>query len=42
MKLKKITLIRPNMGNYRSYDALPPLAMAILAARVPNGVEVVF
>lgn len=29
----KIVLIRPNMGDYRSTDAMPPLAMGILAAR---------
>ena len=29
----KIALIRPNMGNYRSDDAMPPLALGILAAR---------
>lgn len=42
MKLQRVTLIRPNMGNYRSNDALPPLAMAILAARLPKDVEVTF
>lgn len=29
----KIALIRPNMGDYRAGDAMPPLAMGILAAR---------
>jgi radical SAM superfamily enzyme YgiQ (UPF0313 family) len=29
----KIALIRPNIGDYRSSDAMPPLAMGILAAR---------
>lgn len=29
----KIALVRPNMGDYRSTDAMPPLAMGILAAR---------
>lgn len=29
----KICLLRPNMGDYRVNDAMPPLAMAILAAR---------
>ncbi|MBP6421649.1 MAG: radical SAM protein [Propionivibrio sp.] len=29
----RIVLIRPNMGDYRSSDAMPPLAMGILAAR---------
>ena len=28
-----IALIRPNMGDYRSRDAMPPLALGILAAR---------
>lgn len=36
----KIALIRPNMGDYRSSDAMPPLAMGILAARA-GGREVV-
>jgi len=42
MKLKKLTLIRPNMGNYRAKDALTPLAMGILAALTPDGVEISF
>ena len=29
----RIALIRPNMGDYRSGDAMPPLVMGILAAR---------
>ncbi len=29
----KIALVRPNMGDYRSSDAMPPLAIGILAAR---------
>ena len=37
----KIALIRPNMGNYRSSDAMTPLAMGILAGR-STGHEVVF
>jgi radical SAM superfamily enzyme YgiQ (UPF0313 family) len=37
----KLTLIRPNLGDYRSSDAMPPLAMGILAARAP-GYDVVF
>jgi len=37
----KITLIRPNLGDYRSSDAMPPLAMGILAARAP-GHEIAF
>ncbi len=32
----KLTLIRPNLGDYRSTDAMPPLAMGILAARAPR------
>jgi radical SAM superfamily enzyme YgiQ (UPF0313 family) len=42
MKLQRITLLRPNMGNYRSTDGLPPLSLAILAARTPRDVEVTF
>jgi radical SAM superfamily enzyme YgiQ (UPF0313 family) len=42
VKLEKITLLRPNMGDYRTIDALPPLAMGILAARTPKDVEVSF
>ena len=42
MKLEKITLLRPNMGDYRSTDALPPLAMGILTARTPKDIEVRF
>ncbi len=32
----RLTLIRPNLGDYRSSDAMPPLAMGILAARATN------
>lgn len=42
MKLERISLLRPNMGDYRSTDGLPPLSLAILAARTPDGVEVSF
>ncbi len=42
MKLKRITLIRPNMGDYRSNDSLPPLSIAILAARTPSDIEIRF
>lgn len=42
MKLERLTLLRPNMGDYRSSDALPPLAMAILAARTPTNVVIRF
>ncbi len=37
----KIALIRPNLGDYRAADAMPPLAMGILAARAA-GHDVVF
>ena len=37
----KIALVRPNMGDYRSSDAMPPLAMGILAARA-KGHNVIF
>jgi len=42
MNLKKLTLIRPNMGNYRAKDALTPLAMGILAALTPDDIEISF
>ena len=42
MKLERITLLRPNMGDYRSTDGLPPMSMSILAARTPDDVDVVF
>jgi radical SAM superfamily enzyme YgiQ (UPF0313 family) len=32
----KMTLLRPNLGDYRSSDAMPPLALGILAARAPG------
>jgi radical SAM superfamily enzyme YgiQ (UPF0313 family) len=32
----KVTLVRPNLGDFRSSDAMPPLAMGILAARAPR------
>lgn len=32
----KLSLIRPNLGDFRSSDAMPPLAMGILAARSPG------
>lgn len=37
----KIVLLRPNMGDYRATDAMPPLAMAIIAARAAHH-EVIF
>ncbi len=42
MRLERITLLRPNMGNYRSTDAVAPLSMAILAARTPEDIAVRF
>lgn len=42
MKLERLTLLRPNIGNYRSTDGLPPLSMAILAARTPKEIEITF
>jgi len=42
MKLERLTLLRPNMGDYRSSDGLPPLSMGVLAARTPADVEVSF
>ena len=32
----RLALIRPNLGDYRSSDAMPPLAMGILSARAPD------
>ena len=40
VKLEQLTLLRPNMGDYRSSDALTPLALGILAARTPPDVAV--
>jgi radical SAM superfamily enzyme YgiQ (UPF0313 family) len=37
----KLALIRPNLGDFRSSDAMPPLALGILAARSP-GCQIVF
>jgi radical SAM superfamily enzyme YgiQ (UPF0313 family) len=42
MKLRRITFLHPNMGDYRSSDALAPLSIAILRARTPAEVEVTF
>jgi radical SAM superfamily enzyme YgiQ (UPF0313 family) len=42
MKFERLTLVRANMGNYRSKDAMMPLSMAILAARTPKGIDVRF
>jgi radical SAM superfamily enzyme YgiQ (UPF0313 family) len=32
----KLSLVRPNLGDFRSTDAMPPLALGILAARSPG------
>lgn len=42
MKLKRLTLLRPNMGDYRSSDGMLPLSIAALAARTPADIEVRF
>ena len=34
--LRTLALVRPNLGDYRSTDAMPPLALGILAARSPG------
>ncbi|WLE95518.1 MAG: radical SAM protein [Candidatus Electrothrix communis] len=40
MRLERLTLLRPNMGDFRAGDGLPPLSLAILAARTPSEVEI--
>jgi len=40
VRLERLTLLRPNMGDYRAGDALPPLALAVLAARTPPEVAI--
>lgn len=42
MTLKRISFIRPNMGDFRSSDALPPLSLGILAGLTPAEVEISF
>ncbi|MDH5178834.1 MAG: B12-binding domain-containing radical SAM protein [Gammaproteobacteria bacterium] len=42
MRLERLTLLRPNMGDYRSTDGMQPMSMAILAARTPADVAVTF
>ena len=42
MKLDRITLLRPNMGDYRSTDGLPPMSMSIPAAHTRDDIEVTF
>ncbi len=38
----KITFIRPNLGNYKSSDAMQPLAIAVLDGLTPEGLETEF
>lgn len=38
--LRCLSLIRPNMGDWRASDALTPLSLAILAARTPADVAI--
>ena len=38
----RLTLLRPNLGDWRSSDVLPPLGLAALAARTPPGVDIRF
>jgi len=38
----RIAFIRPNLGDFRANDAMEPMVFALLAARTPAGVEVVF
>jgi radical SAM superfamily enzyme YgiQ (UPF0313 family) len=42
VKLDRLTLLRPNIGDFRSADGLAPLSMAVLAARTPPDVTVRF
>jgi radical SAM superfamily enzyme YgiQ (UPF0313 family) len=42
MKLNRLTLIRPNMGDFRSHDAMKPLSLGILAARTPADIQISF
>ncbi len=41
MRIKKITFIRPNMGDWRASDAMEPLVFAILASRTPSRIQCV-
>lgn len=40
MRLQRISLIRPNLGDFRASDAMTPLSLGILAARTPREIEV--
>lgn len=42
MRPRTVSFVRPNLGDYRSTDALPPLAFGILAARTPPWVKLRF
>lgn len=37
--LRRITFIRPNIGDFRSADAMTPLAFAVLSAATPRRIE---
>lgn len=38
--VRRITLIRPNMGGHRASDAMTPLSLGILSALTPKDIEV--
>lgn len=40
LNLRRLALVRPNLGDFRSADAMTPLSLGILAARTPRGVDV--
>lgn len=40
MTLRRLTLIRPNMGDFRSTDAMTPLSLGVLAGRTPKDVDI--
>jgi radical SAM superfamily enzyme YgiQ (UPF0313 family) len=40
MSLRTLSLIRPNIGDFRSSDAMTPLSLGILAARTPEDIDV--
>ena len=40
MTLRRLSLIRPNMGDFRSTDAMMPLSLGVLAGRTPKGVDI--
>lgn len=40
MTLRRLSLIRPNMGDFRSTDAMTPLSLGVLAGRTPRDVAI--